>query len=87
MTALLQLSNVANVSEVTVSLPGNAVSDRYGTLVASNSSRTFLYGECRSLTRISTYIALFVIRFVGFRNFDFLAMTWLKWNVVVKTNL
>lgn len=51
MIVSLQVSNIANVSEVTVVLAGNAVSNRYGTLIGSNSSTTFLYGECRSLIK------------------------------------
>ena len=73
MAARLQLSNVANVSEVTVALPGNAVSDRYGMLVASNSSQTFLYDTIRpqvvvitpSRAKTKDTALPFVVQFTG----------------------
>ncbi|KAG0558527.1 hypothetical protein KC19_10G034900 [Ceratodon purpureus] len=50
-----RLSNITNeVSEVTIVLAGNVVSNRYGTFVPQNSSTTFLYDKARPEPHLST---------------------------------
>ncbi|KAG0609988.1 hypothetical protein M758_7G030200 [Ceratodon purpureus] len=49
-----KLSNITDVSVVTVALAENAVSNRFGTPVPSNTSRTFFYDAVRPQVQVST---------------------------------